>query len=294
MKKENRELLGRLLISFLVIAALIGIPYLIFYLCGGAALTQEDIRQLVEKTGAIAPLVFIIITFMQVTLVPIPSTVTILAGNFIFGPLLSFIYSYIGLILGAMFAFWLGRKLGRPFIDWIAGDKKKVDELIKKLRGREIVVLFFMFFLPAFPDDLLCSVAGILPVSFGVFMLMQLTTRVTSVGATLIFMSGEIIPYEGWGLVVLGILAALIVAAFILGIRYAEKINAFLDNTIDRLFKRRPSIKDTENDGGECAKTVSELASESIIKEKSDEKARALATARASEHPTESADNSKS
>ncbi len=248
MKKENKEIIVRLLLSGLVIGALIGIPYLIFYLCGGASLTQEDIRRFVESTGVVAPLVFILITFMQVTLIPIPSTVTILAGNYIFGPWLSFLYSYIGLIIGSMFAFWLGRKLGRPFVDWIAGDKAKVDNLIKKLKGREIVVLFFMFFLPAFPDDLLCSIAGILPVGFGVFMLMQLTTRVTSIGATLIFISGEIIPYEGWGLVVLAILAILIIVAFVLGIKYAVQINEFLDNLIDKLFKRHARNKSEADD----------------------------------------------
>ena len=60
-----------------------------------------------------------------------------------------------------------------------------------------------MFLLPMFPDDILCSIAGIMPITYSVFIFMQLITRFTSIGGTLLFMSGEIIPYHGWGLVLI-------------------------------------------------------------------------------------------
>ena len=113
-------------------------------------------------------------------------------------------------------------------ISWGAGGGvEQADEWLKRLKGRETVFLFFAFLLPVFPDDLLCSVAGILPIRFSTFMIMQVITRFTSIGASLLFMSGEIIPFHGWGLIVLGTVGIICVIAFILGMKYADKLNAF-------------------------------------------------------------------
>ena len=82
-----------------------------------------------------------------------------------------------------------------------------------------------MFLFPFFPDDLLCSIAGILPITFIGFMVMQIITRITSIGATLLFMSGEIIPYHGWGIPVLIIIGILAIIAFVISYKNADKIN---------------------------------------------------------------------
>ncbi len=239
MKAENKAIILRLILSCLIILGIMGLIYLVCYLLGITNLTREQIQDYISSTGVIAPLVFISISFLQVTFVPIPGSVTILAGNYIFGAGLSFLYSYIGMMLGAILAFALGRWLGRPFVNWVAGGSDKVDAFIEKLKGRENVLLFFMFFLPLFPDDILCSVAGILPISWLGFILMQVVTRATSIGGTLLFMSGEVIPYHGWGLVVLGVIVAVCIVAFILSLKYARQINAFFDKIIDKIFKRK-------------------------------------------------------
>ena len=106
--------------------------------------------------------------------------------------------------------------------------------------------MFFAFLLPLFPDDVLCVVAGALPVRWLTFTLMQLFTRATSITATMVFMSGEIIPYHGWGLIVLGVVAIIAVSAFILGIKYADKLNAFFGKFVDKL-----SGKTVKNDNNE-------------------------------------------
>ncbi len=244
MKKltdNTKQVIKKLFVSGIVIVAILLIGYLVFDLLGWSDLTREELQAFIAGTGAIAPLVYIAVSFAQVTLVPIPGAVTILAGNYLFGFWLSFLYSYIGMFLGGAFAFWLGRKLGRPYINWVAGGKEKADEWIKKLKGRETVFLFFAFLLPLFPDDILCSVAGILPISFMTFTVMQLITRATSIGGTLLFMSGEVIPYSGWGIPVLIALAIITIAAFIVSLKYADKLNEFFSNFIDKLVgKKKP------------------------------------------------------
>ena len=126
----------------------------------------------------------------------------------------------------------------------MTGDINKADEWIKRLKGREKVFLFFAFLLPMFPDDLLCSIAGILPIKRKTFILMQVFTRATSILATLLFMSGEFIPYKGWGLVVLSILAILSIIAFILSMKYSEKLNSFFDDFSEKILSLFKKEKD--------------------------------------------------
>ena len=232
MKKETKESIVRLVISAAIIGVILLAIFLAFKHFGITELTREQIQEYISSTGAVAPIVFILASFLQVTFIPIPSTVTILAGSFIFGAPISFIYSYIGIMLGALLAFALGRLIGRPYLVWVAGSKEEADKWISKLKGRENVFLFFAFLFPLFPDDLLCSVAGMLPVKFSTFTIMQLITRTTSIGATLIFMSGEIIPYEGWGLVVIALLIVIALAAFVLSMKYAEQLNELFENLV--------------------------------------------------------------
>lgn len=246
MKKETKESIVKLILSGAVIGLILLIGYFILKQLGILDMTREEIQAFIESTGVIAPIAFIAVSFLQVTFVPIPSTVSILAGNYIFGPWLSFIYSYIGIMLGAMLAFALGRLVGRPYINWVAGNKETADEWLAKLKGRETVFLFFAFLFPAFPDDLLCSVAGILPISFTAFLIMQLITRVTAIGGTLLFMSGELIPYEGWGLVLIVILVIIALLAFVLSMKYAVELNDMFDRLVQKanaFFKRNFSKK---------------------------------------------------
>ncbi len=242
-QRSRKDILIICLKAVLKMLLVLGVIYLIFYLLGWTKISQDELREFIENKGALAPLIFILVSFLQVTFVPIPGSVTILVGNYLFGFWQALLYSYIGMFIGSIVAFWLGKVIGRPFVNWIVGKKSDVDYLIEKLKGREKVLLFFMFFLPFFPDDLLCSVAGILPIRWFDFILIQIVTRFTSIIATLTLLSGEIIPFKGWGLIVFAVLGVLILVTFILAMKYAEKINLVFDKITDKLFPRR---KDNE------------------------------------------------
>ena len=244
-KNDKKKVMERLIISALVIGAVILAVYLVMKHFGLTDLSREELQEYIKSTGAIAPLVFIIISFLQVTFVPIPGWVSILAGNYVFGFWESFVYSYIGMFVGSVLAYWLGRLLGRPYINWVAGSKEEADRWIKKLNGRENAFLFFAFLFPAFPDDLLCSIAGVFPMSFPLFIVMQLITRATSISATILFMSGDFIPYEGWGLWVMGILIAICIVIVYLGWKNAKAVNHVFDAIVDKF-----SGKKTEREGG--------------------------------------------
>lgn len=242
-KKKIKKIIAKLLLSAFVIGLVIFGAYLLFRYFGWTDLSREQIQDFIASKGAWGPTIYVLLSFLQVTFVPIPAALTIIAGNYLFGPGLAFLYSYIGMMFGSAVAFALGKWLGRPFVNWVFGDKESVENYLRKMIGKENVILFFMFFLPFFPDDALCSLAGILPISWFGFMMMQVVTRATSIGGTLLFMSGEVIPYHGWGIVVLMILGVLALIAFIICYRNAEK----LQEAFYKLFRRSEKKDQTEN-----------------------------------------------
>ena len=238
-KIDIKSIIIKIIISLLVIGLIVLGLYFLFKHLGWTNLTKEELQAKIASTGVFAPIVFIIASFLQVTFIPIPSSVTIIVGNYLFGFWLSFLYSYIGIIFGSILAFYLGRWLGRPFVNWVVGDAKAVDKYLIKMKNKENVILFFMFLLPLFPDDALCSLAGILPISFLTFLFIQLLTRATSILGTLFFMSGEIIRYDALGITIIVIVCILALVAFYLSYKYADKINEIFYNIMDKITFRK-------------------------------------------------------
>ncbi|MBP5356861.1 MAG: TVP38/TMEM64 family protein [Clostridia bacterium] len=246
-KKGNwKKPVIKIIISVIVLAGIIVGAYFLFKHFGIIDLTREKLQEYVASFGPVAPIIFMLASFLQVSFIPIPGAVTIIAGNYLFGFWPSFFYSYIAMILGSIVALLLGKVIGRPFVNWIAGDKELVDYYLKKMHGRENIILFFMFLLPFFPDDLLCSIAGIMPLGFAGFLFMQLITRATSILATLLLMSGEFIPYNGWGIPILITIGALGVVAFIISFKYSDKINEWFIGLFK--IKKKSEKKSIEED----------------------------------------------
>lgn len=238
-RKERLRFLNKLIVSGGALILFLGGLYFLFYKLGLTNVSQDELQEFIKSTGVIAPLIYILITFLQVTFIPIPSTVTILVGSYLFGPFGAFFLSYIGLMIGSLVAYGLGKLLGRPFINWLSGSKEETEKWMSKLNGKENILLFFMFLFPIFPDDVLCSIAGILPITFRGFLWMQIITRATSVGCTLLFMTGQIIPFNGWGIPVIGVGILICFIAFIYCFKNADKINSICEKLHNNIFKRK-------------------------------------------------------
>ena len=215
LKKINKKVVYRLIISSLIFLLIIAIAYIILKHFNLTNVSKEQIHNYISSLGIFGPIAYMLIVFLQVTFIPIPSAVTILAGSYLFGFWWSFFLSFIGSFLGSMFAFFLGRIIGRKFVDWATGSKEETDYYLAKLKGKETVLLFFMFILPTFPDDALCSIAGITNMKTWIFTIMQIITRPISILGTLLFMSGEIIPLKGWGIVLIIFIAIISFIAFV-------------------------------------------------------------------------------
>ena len=233
-QKRIKVLLRLLLLASICVVAIIGLDHLLSRL-GMDQLSEEQIQEMISATGAWGPIVFIIFTFLQVTFIPIPFVISILAGNLLFGFWGSFFYSLIGTLLGSVFAFALGRKVGRPFVNWAFGDAEEVDKYLGQARGKEFVVFFFMFLLPLFPDDALCALAGMTNLNNRQFAFILAVSRPITVIGNLILWTGEVIPYNGWGILIIAFGILLSAVAFLLSLKYAEQINEIFARATDAI-----------------------------------------------------------
>jgi len=111
-----------------------------------AYLTAEALGRFLEAVGFWAPLVFMLVYAVGVCLF-VPGTLLTGLGAAIFGAYWGFLYVWIGAMLGASGAFWIGRTLGREFAASLIGDKlKKYDEAIGRNGFAAVLYLRLVYF----------------------------------------------------------------------------------------------------------------------------------------------------
>ncbi len=134
--------------------------------------SRREVKAFLTRMGPYAPLAFIMIQALQVVLAPIPGEATGFLGGLVFGTTLGFLYSSIGLTLGSLMAFGLGRWLGLPVVRRLISPEiyHRFDFITRP--GAELVILLF-FLIPGFPKDYLCFFLGVSPIPFGVFLVIS-------------------------------------------------------------------------------------------------------------------------
>lgn len=193
----------------------------------------EDLRQLILNFGGWGILTYIIINLLQCVIIPIPTTLTVLVGTAIYGPLKAFMYATIGVILGSSIAFCIGRYCSRPVVNWIFG-KEKIDKYQNMLNNRTGLLLFVTLALPFFPDDLICMLAGVTNIRFFKFLIISIVARGFGLATISFLGSGKIIPFSGWGIVVWIALAISLLAILILALKKRGSIKNFFNFNVKK------------------------------------------------------------
>ena len=188
--------------------------------------SAEELQVYLESKGAWMPILYILLQYLQVILLPIPGIVSTVAGIALFGAFKTMIFSLIGILLGSITAFFIGRRLGYKAVVWMIGEET-LEKWQNKLKGKDNFVLTLMFIFPLFPDDVLCFLAGLSSMSNRYFLIMITITRVISIACTCY--SFGFIPWDRWwGLMIWGFFLLFIVAAFVCIYKYMDKIQRFL------------------------------------------------------------------
>jgi uncharacterized membrane protein YdjX (TVP38/TMEM64 family) len=109
-------------------------------------LTRETLGKVLESAGYWAPVLFILVYSAGICLF-VPGTLLTALGAAIFGAYMGFLYVWVGAMIGASAAFWIGRTLGREFAASLIGNKlKKYDEAIERSGFATVLYLRLVYF----------------------------------------------------------------------------------------------------------------------------------------------------
>jgi uncharacterized membrane protein YdjX (TVP38/TMEM64 family) len=98
----------------------------------------------------------------------VPGSILTGLGAVIFGPYLGFVYVWIGAMLGAAAAFWIGRTLGREFAASLIGDRlRRYDDAIAR-NGFATVLYLRLIYFPYTPMNF---GMGLTKVGFGDYLM---------------------------------------------------------------------------------------------------------------------------
>ena len=238
-KKKAHSQILRLFLTFVLLLAFFIVCYAIIKFTGvwNKINSIEKLKAIVESGGMFSFVVFVLLQILQTTVLQIPAIFVTIAGTLVFGRWTAFLLSFIAVMIGSIIMFWIGRKAGRKFLNWLAGSEE-ADKWIKRMSHGKYLFFLMMLF-PMFPDDILCVIAGFTNMSFGYFLVTNLIARSIGIACTVFFGSGSVIPFSGWGLIVWGIIILLVATLFYLSVKYQNKIDEIVKQFTKKGKKKR-------------------------------------------------------
>jgi uncharacterized membrane protein YdjX (TVP38/TMEM64 family) len=133
---------------------------------------KHFLKQTLRDWGVLAPVVFIALQALQVIVSPIPGEATGILGGFLFGQGLGLLYSTVGLTLGSVTAFGIGRWLGARYVEnLVSAETWNRLGFIVETEGA--VLCFIIYLIPGLPKDLACYLFGISGMPLWVFALVS-------------------------------------------------------------------------------------------------------------------------
>lgn len=142
IKKSSKAVLKAIIFAAFVIAAI----FLIRFTPVKNYLTAEALGGFLEGAGLWAPIFYMAIYAAGVCLF-LPGTLLTGLGAAIFGAYWGFLYVWIGAMIGASAAFFIGRTLGRDFATSLIGDRlKKYDDAIERNGFATVLYLRLVYF----------------------------------------------------------------------------------------------------------------------------------------------------
>ena len=172
----------RIINTISIIGLGLSIALTIYFINLGVFKDINALRGLVGNSVILGPIVFILLQILQVVIPIIPGGVSSAAGVLIFGPYLGFVYNYVGISIGSVIIFLLGRRYGKPFILSMISDKtydKYIGWLDNQSRFEKLFAL--AIFLPVAPDDALCLMAGLTNMTVKKFTLIIMLAKPASI-----------------------------------------------------------------------------------------------------------------
>ena len=212
MKNKNK---------ILIILCLVVVTIALCFIFNRLGLDNVTTLRTILNDNWLGAIIYISLLVIQIIALPINSLILIVPAIIVFGVYKAFLLSLIGMIIGSLITFYLGRLFGNQILNWLVGTSK-AEILKKKLADNGKFMLPLFLLIPIFPDELVCLVAGVSNIRPSYFIVVTILTRAIDLAFTCFV--GAIIPFHGWWLL---LWLALFIISFIgsyLLTKYQSKI----------------------------------------------------------------------
>lgn len=186
----KRKIQPKTIIKFVILCILIiaVIAYLTWDVFANGPVMQllsnrDELVRVMQGIGPWAPLLYICLQILQTVVAPIPGQIVGGVGGFLFGNW-GILWTTIGSVIGFWLVFIIARRFGRPLLEKIF-KKPAVDkfDFIINARGASLI-LFAIFLLPGFPDDIICYIAGLTKLSIKRLLVISILGRFPTIVVT--------------------------------------------------------------------------------------------------------------
>ena len=162
----------------MILATVLLLPYF------GTLLTEEgraEFKAYIDSIGILGWFVTLGIQLLQIFIAFIPGEPIELMLGFIWGPWIGLITCLLGIFIGTVIIFLLVKKLGRPFVQKVVGDKDlSTYKFLSDPRNLDMTV-FILFFIPGTPKDALTYIVPLAPIKPVRYLVIATLARIPSV-----------------------------------------------------------------------------------------------------------------
>ena len=214
-KKAIAKTVGKIALILGVVAVIAVSAFFILRACGFT--TKEDFLKLRDNLGDSIAFwsVIVALQVIQVVFIPISNSLISAPVALIFNNELwkVFLSSWIGICIGTIILYFIGRSAGGKLLNFVLGDKEKAEKLKEFMKaGKSFFVIGDLC--PLVPNDVLTVLAGMSGYSFTFTFIVTLITRAICI-ATTVYLFGYVTTYP-W---LIAVLVAVMIFMFFVAIR---------------------------------------------------------------------------
>lgn len=184
-------------------------------------------------------LIYFGVQIMQIIICIIPGQFMNMAAGWLLGFPAAFLVSLAGAAGGTVITYYLSKVLGQSAMRVLI-DPKKFNKFLDRLNSeRAYIAVFILYLVPGLPKDFIGYVAGASNMKFLPFLALSLIGRTPALAVSI--MTGSMLHKGSYVGVIL--LVALMVALFVIGFMYKNRLIHFIDNEYEKYV-----IQDSEDD----------------------------------------------
>ncbi|HET7838661.1 MAG TPA: TVP38/TMEM64 family protein [Rectinemataceae bacterium] len=213
---------------------MLGFPLLIVALVASAIVFRHELLAIfrdrdalsawIGARGAWGVLAFVGLQVAQVVVFVIPGEIVQVAGGYVYGLWYGTLLSVLGITIGSLINFYLGRLLGRPFVEALF-DRERIESIERvTASGKAAAGFFLLFIIPGIPKDALCYIAGVSGLGFPAFFGISMFGRLPGILGSSFMGSAAHDRSFASAIVVLSVAAVL----FCIGLFFKSRIESIL------------------------------------------------------------------